>query len=201
MNRVVLVLLAALFATAPLSLAHARAKAPMKESGQEPGPAMTAQQALDRAEQLLDAGGDASEISAKLHRSRGLTKDEKARLDLIDARCSLLVGQYASSLKVFGSLHKTTPDDARITEWYARALDGSGKGDTALPLLKELADKDSIKDGDSYWTLAQIERTKGQDKLALEHAKAALTHPIVLQSDELDKEIHKFISELSATKK
>ena len=84
----------------------------------------------------------------------------------------------------------------RIEEWYARALDGSGKGESALPLLKELADGDKLHDGDSYWALAQLERKSGQGKLALAHAKLALEHPIVLQSDELDKEIHKFIYEL-----
>ena len=179
------------------TVSHAAARGPSKD-GQK---TVTAQEALDEAEHMLDMGSDVSDISAKLHRSRGLTRDEQARLDLIDARCALLIGAYAKSEKVLGRLHQSTPDDARITEWYARALDGTGKGESALPLLKGLAEKDGLKDGDSYWTLAQLEHGKGDDKLALAHAEAALTHPIVLQSDALDKEIHKFISDLSTKKK
>ena len=59
----------------------------------------------------------------------------------------------------------------------------------------------SLADGDSYWALAQLEKQKGQSKQALEHAQLALQKPIVLQSDELDHEIHKFIDDLSPKKK
>ena len=70
----------------------------------------------------------------------------------------------------------------------------------AMPLLFSLAEKNHLVDGDSYWTLAQLERKAGQNANALEHAKTALKRPIALQSDELDKEIHKFISELDRKK-
>lgn len=158
---------------------------------------MTLQEALDSAERLLDNGGDASDIAGRLHKSRGLNKEEQRRLELIDARCALLTGASPAGEKILARLYKAAPDDARLAEWYARALDGSGKGEVALPLLKDLAAKDGLKDGDSYWALAQLERKGGDRAQALAHARAALTHPIVLQSDELDKEIHKFIAELS----
>jgi hypothetical protein len=160
---------------------------------------MTLEEALAEAEKNLDIGavGDAAQIAARVHRTRGLSKDEQRKLDLIDARCGLVKGDYAASEKLLSKLHKGAPDDARITEWYARALDGEGKGDSALPLLAGLAAADGLKEGDSYWALAQLERKNGQSADALKHAKLALERPIVLQSEELDKEIHKFIDELS----
>jgi tetratricopeptide (TPR) repeat protein len=189
MNRFSLALLLA-FAV-PSALAHAASK--------EDRPPMTIENALDDAEKLLDNGGNASDISTRLHKTHGLTKEEMRRLEVIDARSDLLVGSNAAAEKILIKLHKSAPDDVRISEWYARALDGNGKADSALPLFKELAAKDGLHDGDSYWALAQLEQ-KSEPKLALEHAKAALTHPIVLQSDALDKEIHKFITDLSKSK-
>jgi hypothetical protein len=187
----------AVVAVLGLSLpAVARTRGTTKDSEK----AMTLQEALDSAERALDNGGDPSDISARLHKTRGLSKDELRRLDLIDARCALIESNWQKSEKLLAGFHKASPDDARITEWYARALDGSGKGDSALPLLKQLADNDGLHDGDSYWALAQLERKQGNGKSALVHAKAALSHPIVLQSDELDKEIHKFIAELDGKK-
>ena len=172
---------------------------PSQAAGREPQ--MTQQQALDAAEQRLDNGGDASDISARLHKSRGLSKEDARRLELIDARCALLAGQWATSEKLLGRLRAASPDDARLSEWYARALDGVGKGEQALPLLAKLAEHDQLHDGDSYWMLAQLERKGGERKRALEHARAALAHPIVLQSDELDHEIHRFIVELGGKDK
>ncbi len=193
MLRTLLVIAVASLASTPP--AHARAARPQAEKPP------TVEEALDSAEHALDSGGDASKISERLHKTRGLTKDELARLELIDARCALLSGSYASSEKVFAKLHKAAPTDARLKEWYGRALDGSGKGDAALPILKELADSDKLRDGDSYFALAQLERKSGDKKQALAHAKLALEHPIVLQSDELDKEIQKFIAELGEKSK
>ena len=92
---------------------------------------------------------------------------------------------------------KQSPDDTRLTEWYARALDGVGKEDAAFSLLNTLAQKDALQDGDSYWALAQLERKKGDETNARAHAKLALEKPIVLQSDELDHAIHKFIDDLT----
>jgi hypothetical protein len=186
-------LLSLVCVTAP-STAQAR-----KGASKEDKQALTLQEAFDGAERALELGavGDAVGIAAKLHHSHGLTKDEQRRLDLIDARCGLVQGAWATSEKILSKLHKASPEDARIAEWYARALDGAGKGDSALPLLSTLAAKDSLTDGDSYWALAQLERKNGQSSSALEHARLALKRPIVLQSDELDKEIHKFIEELS----
>jgi hypothetical protein len=179
-----------------LSLALAAPSAAFAASRE---PAMTVESALDEAEKQLDNGGNAAEIAGRLHRTRGLSKDEQRRLELIDARCDLLTSSYAASEKILARIHKTAPDDLRVSEWYARALDGNGKGESALPLFKQLASKDGLHDGDSYWALAQLEQ-KAEPKLALEHAKAALTHPIVLQSDALDAEIHKFIADLSKSK-
>jgi hypothetical protein len=189
MNRFALALSLALAALP--ALAHAATK--------EDRPALTVETALDEAEKQLDNGGNASEIAGRLHRTRGLSKDEQRRLQLIDARCDLLVSSFAASEKILARIHKNAPDDVRVSEWYARALDGNGEGATALPLFKQLASKDGLRDGDSYWALAQLEQ-KSEPKLALEHAKAALTHPIVLQSDALDAEIHKFIADLSKSK-
>ncbi len=171
--------------------------------GESGGKAMTAEEAIADAETALDNGrvGDALDHSEKLQKTRGLNKEQVKRVELILARCGLVTGKYDQSEKILGKLHKATPDDVRLTEWYARALDGLGKADQALGLLAELASKDALADGDSYWALAQIERAKGQEKQALSHAELALKKPIVLQSDELDKEIHKFIDELSTSKK
>ena len=163
------------------------------------GKVMTAEAAIVDAESALDTGrvGDAIEHSERLKRTRGLTKDELRRLDVIVARCGLVTGKYGESEKIFAKLHKAQPDDTRLSEWYARALDGLGKAQEAFTLLSDLAAKDALQDGDSYWALAQLERTKGDDKDALSHAELALKKPIQLQSEELDTAIHKFIDDLS----
>jgi tetratricopeptide (TPR) repeat protein len=164
---------------------------------------MTVEAAIDDAEKALDTGriGDAINESEKLSRTHGLKKDEQARLEVIVARCKLVLGKFAESEKLFAKRVKASPDDTRLAEWYARALDGNGKGDAALALLSDLAKKDALQEGDSYWALAQLERQKGENDAARSHAKLALEKPIVLQSDELDHEIHKFIDELSSKKK
>jgi len=166
-----------------------------KESGRP----MTAEQAIADAESALDTGrvGDAIEHAEKLQRTRGLTKEEAKRLDIIVARCGLITGKFVVSEKILAKAHKAEPDDPRVSEWYARALDGLGKSSEALTLLSDLAAKDALHDGDSYWALAQLERQKGDEKAALHHAETALQKPIVLQSDELDTQIHGFINELS----
>jgi tetratricopeptide (TPR) repeat protein len=164
---------------------------------------MTVEEAIDDAEKALDTGriGDAINESDRLQRTHGLKKDEQQRLEVIVARCKLVLGKFAESEKLLAKRVKASPDDARLAEWYARALDGNGKGDAALALLSDLAKKDALKEGDSYWALAQLERKKGENDSAREHAKLALEKPIVLQSDELEQEIHKFIDELSAKEK
>ena len=164
---------------------------------------LTIQGALDDAEKALDTGriGDAITESEKLQRTHGLHKDELARLDVIVARCKLVLGKFAESEKLLAKAVKKSPDDTRLAEWYARALDGDGKTDQALTMLSDLAKKDALQEGDSYWELAQLERQKGENDAARSHAKLALEKPIVLQSDELDHEIHKFIDELSPKKK
>jgi predicted Zn-dependent protease len=165
----------------------------------EPGKPMTVESAIADAESALDTGrvGDAISHTEKLQRTHGLTKEEQKRIELIVARCGLVTGKYDVSEKILSRVHKSQPDDPRISEWYARALDGIGKGAEALTLLSDLAAKDALQDGDSYWALAQLERKKGDDKNALHHAETALKKPIVLQSDELDTQIHGFINELS----
>ena len=169
-------------------------------SGKE---AMTVEAAIDDAEKALDTGriGDAITESEKLARSHGLKKEEQSRLEVIVARCKLVLGKYAESEKLLAKRVKQTPDDTRLAEWYARALDGNGKGDQALTLLADLAQKNALQEGDSYWALAQLERKKGENDAARSHAKLALEKPIILQSDELDHEIHKFIDELGPKKK
>ena len=164
---------------------------------------MTVEDAIPDAEKALDTGriGDAINESEKLSRTHGLKKDEQARLEVIVARCKLVLGKFAESEKLFAKRVKASPEDTRLAEWYARALDGNGKGDAALALLSDLAKKDALQEGDSYWALAQLERKKGENDAARTHAKLALEKPIVLQSDELDHEIHKFIDELSTSKK
>jgi hypothetical protein len=159
----------------------------------------TIEGALADSEAALDAGrlGDAITESEKLQKTHGLTKEERNRLDLVIARCNLFTGKYDASEKVLGRMSKQSPDNTRLAEWYARALDGAGKDDQAFSLLNTLAQKDQLQDGDSYWVLAQIERKKGDDANARAHAKLALEKPIVLQSDELDHAIHKFIDDLA----
>jgi len=165
--------------------------------------AMTVEGAIDDAEKALDTGriGDAINESEKLQRTHGLKKDEQSRLEVIVARCKLVLGKYAESEKLLAKRVKQSPDDTRLAEWYARALDGNGKSDAALQLLSDLAKKDALQEGDSYWALAQLERKKGENDAARSHAKLALEKPIVLQSDELDHEIHKFIDDLAPKKK
>jgi tetratricopeptide (TPR) repeat protein len=165
--------------------------------------AMTVESAIDDAEKALDTGriGDAINESEKLQRTHGLKKDEQSRLEVIVARCKLVLGKYAESEKLLAKRVKQSPDDTRIAEWYARALDGNGKSDAALQLLSDLAKKNALQEGDSYWALAQLELKKGENDAARTHAKLALEKPIVLQSDELDHEIHKFIDDLAPKKK
>jgi hypothetical protein len=172
---------------------------PALAKNKEGGKPMTVEEAIADSEAALDNGrvGDAIEHADKLKRTHGLSKDELRRLELINARCGLVTGKYADSEKIFARLHKAQPDDTRVSEWYARALDGQGKAQEAFVLLSDLAAKDALLDGDSYWALAQIEREKGDNKQALSHAELALKKPIVLQSDELDSAIHKFIADLS----
>lgn len=164
---------------------------------------MTVEAALDDAEKALDSGriGDAINESERLQRTHGLKKDEQSRLEIIVARCKLVLGKYAESEKLLAKRVKQSPDDTRLAEWYARALDGNGKSDAALALLSDLAKKDALQEGDSYWALAQLEKQKGENDAARTHAKLALEKPIVLQSDELDHEIHKFIDDLAPKKK
>ena len=164
---------------------------------------VTVQAALDDAEKALDTGriGDAINESEKLQRTHGLKKDEQSRLEVIVARCKLVLGKFAESEKLLAKRVKQSPDDTRLAEWYARALDGNGKSDAAFALLSDLAKKDALQEGDSYWELAQLERQKGENDAARTHAKLALEKPIVLQSDELDHEIHKFIDDLAPKKK
>ena len=163
------------------------------------GKPTTIEGALADAEAALDAGrlGDAMSESEKLQKTHGLTKEERNRLDLVIARCDLFTGKYDASEKLLARMSKQSPDDTRLTEWYARALDGAGKEDAAFSLLNTLAQKDALRDGDSYWALAQLERKKGDETNARAHAKLALEKPIVLQSDELDHAIHKFIDDLT----
>ncbi|MDB4965583.1 MAG: hypothetical protein JWN44_1272 [Myxococcales bacterium] len=167
------------------------------------GKPMTVQAAIADAETALDNGrlGDAINESERLQRTRGLTKDEQGRLEVIIGRCKLVTGKFAESEKLLARRVKLSPDDTRLSEWYARALDGNGKSDAALRLLGDLAKKDALQEGDSYWALAQLERKKGENDAARAHAKLALEKPIVLQSDEMEKEIHQFIDELTPKKK
>lgn len=164
---------------------------------------MTIQEALADAEQALDTGrlGDAIDESEKLKRSKHLTKEEQARLEVVSGRCALILGKFDESTKLLGKRYKAAPDDTRLAEWYARALGGAGKSDEALTLLSSLAKDDKLQEGDSYWALAQLERDKGETEAARAHAKLALEKPIVLQSDALDQEIHKFIEQLTPQSK
>ena len=163
----------------------------------------TVQEAIADAEQALDNGrlGDAIEESEKLQRTRHLTKEEMARVEVIAGRCNLFLGKFEQSAKLLARRYKAAPEDARLAEWYARALDGAGKSDEALTLLSSLAQGDKLREGDSYWALAQLERQKGDNVAALAHAQAALQKPIVQQSDELDHAIRQFIDELTPRSK
>jgi tetratricopeptide (TPR) repeat protein len=169
------------------------------KGGKGDGKPTTIEGALADAESALDGGrlGDAISEAEKLQKTHGLTKEERGRLDLVIARCDLFTGKYDASEKLFARMSKQSPDDTRLAEWYARALEGAGKDDAAFTLLNTLAQKDALQDGDSYWALAQLERKKGDDSNARAHAKLALEKPIVLQSDELDHAIHKFIDDLA----
>jgi predicted Zn-dependent protease len=174
-----------------------------KEHGGASKAKLTLQEAIADAETALDQGrlGDAFSEAERLQRTHGLHKDEQSRVDLIVARCALVKGNYAVADKLLARRYKADPGDTRVAEWYGRALDGVGKGDAALSILSPLAQKDAIQEGDSYWTLAQLEHKKGSDSAAYAHAKLALEKPIVLQSGELDDAIHHFIDELTPKKK
>src|SRR5258706_11988558 len=93
--------------------------------------ALTLEEAIADAESALDNGrvGDAIQTAERLGKTRGLTKDEAARVEVIVARCKLVEGRYAESEKLLAKRMKASPDDTRLAEWYARALDGAGKGD------------------------------------------------------------------------
>jgi predicted Zn-dependent protease len=187
-----------LLAAAMLTATTAQAKE--HEHGR---PQLTLQEAIAEAETALDEGrlGDAFDKADRLARTHGLHKDEQERVDLIVARCALLHGKFAVADKLLARRYKADPGDTRVAEWYGRALDGVGKSDEALGILSPLAQKDALKEGDSYWTLAQLEHRKGSDTAARAHAKLALERPIVLQSGELDDAIHHFIDELTPKKK
>src|SRR4051812_40078676 len=92
--------------------------------------ALTLQEAITDAELALDNGrvGDAITTSERLLKSHGLTKEEMARVEVIVARCKLVEGKFDQSEKLLAKRVKATPDDSRLSEWYARALDGNGKG-------------------------------------------------------------------------
>jgi tetratricopeptide (TPR) repeat protein len=186
-------LLAATLMTAP-SLARGQSK----ERGQH----HRSRDTMVEIEKALDAGraADACADSDRLQRSHGLGKAAKARLELIAARCDLLTGKFVSSERVLAKIVRGAPEDARLNEWYARALDGAGKSDAAYALLRELAQKDALAEGDSYWALAQLERQKGETQAARAHARLALQKPIALPSDDLDHAIHQFIDELQPKK-
>jgi hypothetical protein len=159
--------------------------------------------AMAEIEKALDDGraADACAGSDKLQRAHGLGRAAQKRLELIAARCDLLTGKFVSSEKVLAKIVRSSPnDDPRLNEWYARALDGAGKSDAAYVMLRELAQKDALSEGDSYWALAQLERQKGETQAARAHAKLALQKPFGLPSDELDHAIHQFIDELGAKK-
>lgn len=162
----------------------------------------TAEEAIADSEAALDNGriGDALSHSERLLKTHGLPKELSRRVEMIVARCNLVTGKYGAAEKTFAKLRKAAPEDDRMAEWHARSLDGLGRGDAAFSLLTDLAAKNALTDGDSYWTLAQLERGKGREKEALEHAKQALEKPIVLQSEELEKQIHQFIADLSKKK-
>jgi hypothetical protein len=160
--------------------------------------------AMAEIEKALDDGHatDACAGSDKLQRAHGLGRAAQKRLELIAARCDLLSGKFVSSEKVLAKIVRSAPanDDPRLNEWYARALDGAGKSDAAYALLRELAQKDALSEGDSYWALAQLERQKGETQAARVHAKLALQKPFGAPSDELDHAIHQFIDELGPKK-
>jgi predicted Zn-dependent protease len=164
---------------------------------------LTLQEAIADAESALDNGrlGDAFDESERLQKTHGLKKDEQERVDLIAGRCALARGNYALADKLLARRYKAAPDDVRVAEWYGRALDGAGKSDQAFGILEPLAQKDELKEGDSYWALAQLEHKKGSDDAARTHAKLALEKPIVLSSQQLDDEIHAFIKQLEPKKK
>jgi hypothetical protein len=173
-----------------------------KEHGDRGKPKLTLQDAIADAERALDEGrmGDAFAEADRLARTHGLHKDEQERVELIVARCALVRGKFAIADKLLARRYKADPADTRVAEWYGRALDGVGKSDEALSILSPLAQKDELKEGDSYWTLAQLEHKKGSDLAARNHAKLALEKPIILQSTELDDAIHHFIDQLASKK-
>src|SRR5436305_7304307 len=93
--------------------------------------ALTVEAAIDDAEKALDSGriGDAINESERLQRTHGLKKDEQQRLEVVIARCKLVLGKFAESEKLLAKRVKLAPEDTRVAEWYARALDGNGKPD------------------------------------------------------------------------
>jgi hypothetical protein len=163
---------------------------------------LTVEEAISDAESALDNGrlGDAFDEAERLQKTHGLKKGEQDRVELIVARCALMRGNYPLADKLLGKRYRALPDDTRVAEWYGRALDGDGKGEQAFGILSPLAEKNKLEEGDSYWTLAQLEHKKGADGKAKAHAEEALQKPIVLQSQQLDDEIHDFIKSLSSSK-
>ncbi len=64
--------------------------------------ALTLQEAIGDAESALDNGrvGDAIQTADRLQKTRGLNKDEQARVEVIVARCKLVEGRYGESEKL-----------------------------------------------------------------------------------------------------
>jgi tetratricopeptide (TPR) repeat protein len=160
---------------------------------------LNAEEAISDAELALDTNRvtDAVEHAERLQHTHGLTKVQQRRLDLIVGRCGLETGKFDVSEKLLGKLHREEPLDDRLSEWYARALDGEGRAAEALTLLSSLASRDALVDGDSWFALARLERQKGNDKDALVHAEVALKRPLVTRATDLDREVHSFIVALA----
>src|SRR5207302_2149784 len=80
------------------------------------GRELTVEAAIDDAEKALDNGriGDAINESEKLQRTHGLKKEEQSRLEVIVARCKLVLGKYAESEKLLAKRVKQSPDDPRL---------------------------------------------------------------------------------------
>ncbi|MCP6757097.1 hypothetical protein NL533_36265, partial [Klebsiella pneumoniae] len=74
---------------------------------------LTLQEAISDAESALDNGrvGDAIQTAERLQKSKGLTKEEQARVELIIGRCKLVEGQYGESEKLLAKRMKAAPED------------------------------------------------------------------------------------------
>src|SRR5258706_9284364 len=80
--------------------------------------ALTLQEALADAESALETGrvGDAISTAERLQKSRGISKDDAARPEVVIARCDLILGKYDLTEKLLAKTRNAHPHHLRPAE-------------------------------------------------------------------------------------